>query len=217
MLWICALAATSWEATSAIGTAAAAIVALLVWISGLISAYRRRRANARLLAQLLLPEFEKIAAGLNSREARFWKFLHPNTNEQRKAAIESTCDTMAKDRPRARSFAKDILAEIRADRTEILLSQPGIFSIKTADSLANAYRRITHVRHSAHLIIDLIDSETPENIRTAFITYQNVILTTMIAVVETLEELRRIAGLDRKETKFIVAQLLDRPLVEAEQ
>lgn len=216
MFWICTDAVISWEATSAIGTAAAAIVALLVWISGLISAYLRRRANARLLAQLLLPEFEKIAAGLHSREARFWKPLHPKTDEQRKAAIESTCNTMAKERPTARTFMQDILAELRADRTEILLSQPGIFSRKTADSLANAYRKLTHVRHSAHLMIDLIDNEATENIKEALLSYQKVMLATMKAAVETLGELREVAGLDKKETKGIVATLLDRSLVDVE-
>ncbi len=205
MIWICTVAAISWEATSAIGTAAAAIVALLVWISGLISAYRRRRANARLLAQLILPEFEKITAWLKPYERRFWESAKPETPEERRSAVAATCATLAKNRGRALALMREVTDAAYTDHTSTLFSQPGVLARSTADALASAHRKITHVRHTAYLLTQLISADDDVRTVEALIHYHQIVLNATTASVAALAELRRVSGLEKDRPGSIVS------------
>ncbi|WHL17606.1 hypothetical protein [Stenotrophomonas acidaminiphila] len=72
MFWVCTNATIDWEAISAVGTAGAAIVALLVWLSDRWSKLAQREAEARLLATILVPALETLNVRLDDTFCKLW-------------------------------------------------------------------------------------------------------------------------------------------------
>lgn len=86
MFWLCTNATIDWEAISAVGTAGAAIVALLVWLSDRCSKWAQRNADARLVATILAPSVETLKVRLAGIYNTLWDSAPPRscpTNEER--------------------------------------------------------------------------------------------------------------------------------------
>ncbi len=66
MFWLCTNAVINWNAIAAIGTACAALIALVVWLTGIAIRLSERRASSKLLATLLITETERIARKLQN-------------------------------------------------------------------------------------------------------------------------------------------------------
>lgn len=80
MFWLCTNATIEWEAISAVGTAGAAGIALLVWLSDRCSKRKQRDAEARLLATILAPALETLNVRLDGIYCELWDNDTPPPN-----------------------------------------------------------------------------------------------------------------------------------------
>ena len=69
---VSATAGFTWDAISAIGTAGAAITALVVWLCDRHSKIASTNADARLLATILAPQIESLGARIDDAATELW-------------------------------------------------------------------------------------------------------------------------------------------------
>lgn len=70
MLWICTNASIDWNAISAVGTGAAAMIALVIWMVDRRDKHRKAKADGRLAAQLVSTELITTLHALSLMKGR---------------------------------------------------------------------------------------------------------------------------------------------------
>jgi len=121
----------NWDMVSAIGTTAAALIALGIWWHGTYEAGKQRAADARLLASLLVPRLEELWLHFKVCEEAFWEH---DKHADREQACLFTCATWAENRHLMKEAAAKHLKGLTNDRSSVWLRMAAPLNDKTATS-----------------------------------------------------------------------------------
>lgn len=154
---IAAANAFSWDALSAIGTTFAALVALWIWLWDRCTKKHERRAEARLLANLLLPQLVNITGRLGSTAEEFWNAdaMGPlvTTEEERLRRFAA----LSHNPQELHALIAWHRANIPIDRLDLSIEKVGIFEPKTSDLIC---KMLYECRHFLGIASDLLEAPT---------------------------------------------------------
>lgn len=196
----------NWDMVSAIGTSAAALIALGIWLHGKSEADKERAAEARLLASLLLPDLEELWVHLKVCEQAFWEH---NSEGQRTQAILFTCATLAKNFALRKEMAAKELKGLNLLRFERLVESANTLERRESDILANCLRNTISLRYRA---TDLHDAPPEEDAYQPLQLYHQAIVETRDSAKAAVKAMMLAAGFNAEEVDTKIEELDSNPL-----
>lgn len=162
-MWLCTDWEIDWNAISAVATAAAAVIALCVWLYDKKQRKLERNASARLLAQIMTTP----VGAAHVQISKFRSDLFPTGSDPLISALRE-------DKEARRRLAEKASA-ITIDLPSQFLDKADFFSEATSSSLANAFSQVNRLKQFVGLLGDLADKETQEVIDLHLMTALNQI------------------------------------------
>ncbi|UBM23144.1 hypothetical protein K8374_12045 [Pseudomonas sp. p1(2021b)] len=159
-MWLCTDWEIDWDAISAVSTAAAAVIALCVW---LFDKHQRGLERTRLLAQIMTTP----VGAAHVQISKFRSDLFPTGSDP-------LIGTLREDKEARRRLAEKASA-ITIDLSSQFLDKADFFSEATSSSLANAFSQVNRLKQFVGLLGDLADKETQEVIDLHLMTVLNQI------------------------------------------
>lgn len=152
-MWLCTEWKIDWDAVGAVATAAAAIIALVIWSFDKAQRKRERAASAKLLAQIMTTPIG--ATQLEIAKFRCW--IVPTDGDQ-----SHLIDVLNDENARKDLATK--AAQITIDLPSQFLDKADIFSEIVSNRLANAFSQVNRLKKLSSLLGDLSDSANEDEI-----------------------------------------------------
>lgn len=147
MLWICTNAKINWDAISAVGTGAAALIALLIWSIDRLDKHRRLRADGRLAAQLVYTETIPILAHLAIMKNRLYARADKTQDEWDAVLVFDLKATLA--------FLSALAPKVRSERLERMLESSTSLTPALSEAVADMLASTLVAVDSALLIFGM--------------------------------------------------------------
>jgi inorganic triphosphatase YgiF len=164
-MWLCTDWKIDWNAISAVATAAAALIALCVWLFDKHQRKLERNASARLLAQIMTTP----VGAAHVQISKFSSDLFPSGSDPLIGTLREDKDA----RKRLVEKASAITIELPSQ----FLDKADLFSEATSSSLANVFSEVNRLKQFVGLFGDLADQEQQEVIDVHLMTVLNQIKT----------------------------------------
>jgi len=162
-MWLCTDWKIDWDAISAVATAAAAVIALCVWLYDKHQRRLERKASARLLAQIMTTP----VGAAHVQISKFRSDLFP-------AGSDPLFGTLREDKAARQRLAEKASA-ITIELPSQFLDKADFFSEAVSSSLANAFSEVNRLKQFVGLFGDLSDQEQQEVIDVHLMTVLNQI------------------------------------------
>lgn len=162
-MWLCTDWKIDWNAISAVATAAAALIALSVWLYDKRKKSLDRKASARLLAQIMTTP----VGAAHVQISKFRSDLFP-------PGSDPLLGTLREDKDARQRLAEKALA-ITIELPSQFLDKADFFSEATSSSLANAFSEVNRLKQFIGLFGDLADKEAQDVIDLHLMTALNQI------------------------------------------
>lgn len=179
-MWLCTEWKIDWDAVAAVATAAAAIIALIIWSFDKAQRKRERAASAKLLAQIMT-----TPVGATQIEiAKFRCYVVPSDGDQ----------TYLVDLLNDENARKDLAAQATKITIELpsqFLDKADIFSETVNNRLANAFSQVNRLKKMSSLLGDLPDSAMEDEISQHLMAVLNQIKESEQATMEAFQALLR--------------------------
>jgi hypothetical protein len=177
-MWLCTEWKIDWDAVAAVATAAAAIIALIIWSVDKAQRKRERAASAKLLAQIMTTPVGATQVEI----AKFRCYVVPSDSDQ----------TYLLDVLNDENARKDLAAQaskITIDLPSQFLDKADIFSETVNNRLANAFSQVNRKKKMSSLLADLPDSALEEEISQHLMAVLNQIKEAEQATAEAFQAL----------------------------
>lgn len=192
MFWICTDATVNWDAVSAIGTAGAALTALAVWRVDIRQRNAQKRADARLLANLMIPELTE--ACFHWRVAMKELVLNVDTEERLSPEAAATrYGLMADDPERTRAMFAAHQEGHYFGEISRLADRAAVFESRSIDTLAKMLSTSRAVRYSAAI---LADAGNRDQVMEALPSYAEEVVAASEAAASALDNITALATSD---------------------
>lgn len=141
-MWLCTEWKIDWDAVAAVATAAAAIIALIIWSFDKAQRKRERAASAKLLAQIMT-----TPVGATQIEIAKFKFYVVPSDSDQTYLLDVLNDENAR---------KDLavqVTKITIDLPSQFLDKADIFSETVNNRLANAFSQVNRLKKMSSLLV----------------------------------------------------------------
>lgn len=182
--------AFNWDALSAIGTTLAALVALVIWLLDRLARRRERIANARLLANLLLPTLVNIAGRLGPTEKEFWNADANGPQVHNEQEKDSRFAELSHYPQELSALIDWHIANLPVEKFDLSVEKIGIFDPETSDVICTM---LYESHHFLGIARDLKETASPEARYSMLPRYFTGYLRAAKAVKAALDELIDIA------------------------
>ncbi|MGN8103424.1 hypothetical protein [uncultured Pseudomonas sp.] len=164
-MWLCANWKIDWNAISAVATAAAALIALSVWLYDKHQRRLERKASARLLAQIMTT----LVGAAHVQISKFQSDLFPTGSDP-------LIGSLLQDK-NARKQLVEKASAITIELPSQFLDKADFFSEAVSSTLANAFSEVNRLKQFVGLFGDLADKERQDVIDLHLMTVLNQIKT----------------------------------------
>ncbi|MFL1493565.1 MULTISPECIES: hypothetical protein [Pseudomonas] len=152
-MWLCTEWKIDWDAVAAVATAAAAIIALIIWSFDKVQRRRERAASAKLLAQIMTTPFGAAQVEI----AKFRCVVRPLNGDQTYLAALKNDENVRQD-------LANKATKVRLDLPSQFLDKADIFTEKVNNRLANAFAQVNRLEKICSLLGDLPNSASETDI-----------------------------------------------------
>ncbi|WP_434671941.1 hypothetical protein [Pseudomonas sp. R1-15] len=177
-MWLCTEWKIDWDAVAAVATAAAAIIALIIWSFDKAQRKRERFASAKLLAQMMTSPLGDTQIEI----AKFRCYVVPSDGDQ----------TYLVDLLNDENARKDLAAQATKITIELpsqFLDKADIFSETVNNRLANAFLQVNRLKKMSSLLADLPSSAMEDEISQHLMAILNQIKESEQATMEAFQAL----------------------------